>query len=84
MDTDDVILYELFDMVSSDSTLSLINVKSELRLLNTDITKVQDNITNIMSVLDESIYGHTHAKNQIMKVIGQWMSGETIRILLWV
>jgi len=76
MDTDDVILYELFDMVSSDSTLSLINVKSELRLLNTNITKVQDNITNIMNVLDESIYGHTHAKNQIMKVIGQWMSGE--------
>jgi len=76
IESDNIILYELFDMVTNDSALSLINVKSELRLLNTDITKVQDNISNIMSVLDDSIYGHTHAKNQIMKVIGQWMSGE--------
>ena len=74
--TDNIILYELFDMVTNDNTLSLIYVKNELRLLNTDITKVQDNINNIMNVLDESIYGHKHAKNQIMKVIGQWMSGE--------
>ena len=74
--TDNIILYELFDMVTNDSTLSLIHVKNEIRLLNTDITKVQENITSIMRVLDDSIYGHKHAKNQIMKVIGQWMSGE--------
>lgn len=74
--TDNIILYELFDMVTNDNSLSLIHVKNELRLLNTDITKVQDNINNIMNVLDDSIYGHKHAKNQIMKVIGQWMSGE--------
>ena len=74
--TDNIILYELFDMVTNDNSLSLIHVKNELRLLNTDITKVQENINNIMNVLDDSIYGHKHAKNQIMKVIGQWMSGE--------
>jgi len=74
--TDNIILYELFDMVTNDSSLSLIHVKNELRLLNTDIAKVQENINNIMNVLDDSIYGHKHAKNQIMKVIGQWMSGE--------
>jgi len=27
-------------------------------------------------VLDESIYGHESAKNQILKIIGQWMNGE--------
>ena len=74
--TDSIILYELFDMVTNDNTLSLIHVKNELRLLNTDIMKVQENINGIMNVLDDSIYGHKHAKNQIMKVIGQWMSGE--------
>ena len=67
IDTDNIVLYELFDMVTNDKSLSLIHVKSELRLLNADITKVKDNINNIMSVLDDSIYGHTHAKNQIMK-----------------
>lgn len=75
-DTDDIILYELFDMVVNDSTKSIVNVKNELQLLTTNIVKVQDSITTISTVLDDSIYAHTHAKNQIMKIIAQWMSGE--------
>jgi ATP-dependent Lon protease len=30
----------------------------------------------IIDVLDESIYAHSHAKNQILKIIAQWMNGE--------
>jgi len=30
----------------------------------------------INNVLDESIYSHIHAKNQIMKIIAQWINGE--------
>jgi len=75
-DTDDIILYELFDMVVNDNTTSLVNVKNELQLLNSNIVKVQENINTISSVLEDSIYAHTHAKNQIMKIIAQWMSGE--------
>lgn len=74
--TDNNILYELFDMLINDNSLSLTHVKNELRLLNLNTIKVQENINNIMNVLDNSIYGHKHAKNQIMKVIGQWMSGQ--------
>ena len=74
--TDNIILYELFDMVVNDSTISLVNVKNELQLLSNQIIKVQDNINTITKILDDSIYAHTHAKNQIMKIIGQWMSGE--------
>ena len=33
-------------------------------------------LKNIVDVLDESIYGHESAKNQILKIIGQWMNGE--------
>lgn len=75
-DTDNLILYELFDMVANDKTNSLTNVKNEIRLLKTNIGKVQDTINNVMEVLDSSIYAHTHAKNQIMKIIGQWMNGK--------
>ena len=74
--TDNLILYELFDMVVNDNTISLVNVKNELQLLSSQIVKVQDNINTISKILDDSIYAHTHAKNQIMKIIGQWMSGE--------
>lgn len=30
----------------------------------------------VEKALDDSIYSHTHAKKQIMKIIGQWMNGE--------
>lgn len=33
-------------------------------------------LDNIVTVLDDSIYGHESAKNQILKIIGQWMNGE--------
>ena len=40
---------------------------------NKEINRYLENITN---TLDESIYGHSHAKNQILKIISQWMTGE--------
>jgi ATP-dependent Lon protease len=30
----------------------------------------------ISEILDDSIYSHLHAKNQIMKIIAQWINGE--------
>jgi ATP-dependent Lon protease len=53
---------------------------------NTNITKkinnihkkwdvVNENMVEIKNVLDKSIYGHTTAKRQIERVIGQWVTG---------
>jgi len=33
-------------------------------------------LQNVSSILDQSIYGHTHAKEELVKIIGQWMNGE--------
>jgi ATP-dependent Lon protease len=41
-----------------------------------NILKVNEDISHIETVLDESIYSHAHAKNQIMKIIGQWINGK--------
>lgn len=41
-----------------------------------DISKFGDEIEKIEDVLNESVYGHSYAKNQIMKIICQWISGE--------
>lgn len=46
-----------------------------LRLKN-DIASFGNEIKDIEKSLDDSVYGHTHAKNQIMKIIGQWITGE--------
>jgi len=47
------------------------------------MTKLENNIIQfhqgsamIEKALEDSIYSHTHAKKQIMKIIGQWMNGE--------
>jgi hypothetical protein len=41
---------------------------------NTDF--VNKSIQDIIDTLDESIFGHEHAKKQILKIIAQWMNGE--------
>jgi ATP-dependent Lon protease len=48
---------------------SLENVYTQTREIHCDLE-------NITKTLDESIYGHRHAKNQILKIIAQWMNGE--------
>lgn len=37
---------------------------------------IHQDLDYITKTLDESIYGHSHAKNQILKIIAQWMNGE--------
>ena len=48
---------------------SLENIYTQTREIHNDLEK-------ITKTLDESIYGHRHAKNQILKIIAQWMNGE--------
>jgi hypothetical protein len=38
--------------------------------------EIHCDLENIIKTLDDSIYGHSHAKNQILKIIAQWMNGE--------
>jgi len=37
---------------------------------------IKTDLAEITNILDESIHGHSAAKNQILKIIGQWMTGE--------
>lgn len=67
---------DLYDHLHYDNTLSLSKTMSELSLINSNIKTIDSAMQNIMEVLDESIYGHSYAKNQIMKIIGQWMNGK--------
>jgi ATP-dependent Lon protease len=40
------------------------------------ICEIKNDLETVTQILDDSIHGHTNAKNQILKIIGQWMSGE--------
>jgi len=49
---------------------------SDASKINSDIKGVKTSIDGITQILDDSIYGHRHAKNQILKIIAQWINGE--------
>jgi ATP-dependent Lon protease len=70
--------YEIFDKIQKGLCPSqyLNKIMIELQTLKTNMKTIECNIKTVKNVLDESIYGHSHAKNQLMKVISQWMSGE--------
>jgi ATP-dependent Lon protease len=44
--------------------------------IETNITDFHNETQKIEESLENSIYSHTHAKKQIMKIIGQWINGE--------
>jgi ATP-dependent Lon protease len=72
-----------------DAICKIINEIPELHEKSSQIThtqqmsKLENSIIQfhlgsaiVEKALDDSIYSHTHAKKQIMKIIGQWMNGE--------
>ena len=66
----------LCKMVESiTSTTDMRSLNEMQRSINT-ANEFKYDLNNIVDILDESIYGHESAKNQILKIIGQWMNGE--------
>jgi ATP-dependent Lon protease len=72
----DLFMCEMYDQINTSNPISLTKTKNEITLLNTNISQIETAMKGIMEILDESIYSHSHAKNQIMKIIAQWMNGE--------
>ena len=59
-----------------DKTHSAAVVKiDEMLIMFKEIT---DYMSNVSTALDTAVYGHTTAKSQMMRVIGQWISGEQV------
>jgi hypothetical protein len=48
----------------------------DVRRAKQSALELRADLKTMSCALDESIYGHEHAKNQILKIIGQWMNGE--------
>jgi ATP-dependent Lon protease len=48
---------------------------SNIMSVKTKIHKIDNEMICIKKTLDKSIHGHNYAKNQILKIIGQWMNG---------
>ena len=51
-------------------------VQDKINNINDRNKNITTNIKNINNVLDNSIYGHTDAKRQVERIIGQWITGK--------
>lgn len=73
-------IVQVYDMMHSigepTSSLSLSKITSEFTKIHSSIDDIKHTLDDVTRILDESIHGHNHAKNQILKIIGQWMNGE--------
>jgi len=67
---------EIYDHLDYENPISLTKTIIDMNSLQNNIKSIENTMNSILKVLDDSIYGHTYAKNQIMKIIGQWMNGE--------
>ena len=68
-------------MVLKENIQKFINQHSNIELnifgsIQNKFDKIQHYINDVKSTLDTSVYGHNKAKNQIARVIGQWINGE--------
>jgi hypothetical protein len=70
-------IHDLVSVVLSESAgYSLYKTVQELEKVKSSVLEIRHNLTEITQILDDSIHGHSYAKNQILKIIGQWMNGE--------
>jgi len=53
-----------------------LNLVQDMHTLKSNITTISCQLEYMSNTLNDSIHGHNNAKNQIMKIIGQWMNGE--------
>ena len=70
------IIAEIFDKLYLENGHSLSKTITETNLIKTNIKQIESTMERISDTLDDSIYSHLHAKNQIMKIIAQWINGE--------
>jgi ATP-dependent Lon protease len=52
------------------------SITNELTKIEENISKINDYINNVKIILDNTVHGHKNAKNQIQRIISQWVNGE--------
>jgi ATP-dependent Lon protease len=69
-------IYDILYSIESTPSLSLCKTVQEIGKLQSSTRDIKANLEQITHTLDESIHGHSHAKDQILKIMAQWMNGE--------
>jgi endopeptidase La len=78
-DTSNIIANELYiDVLKLGNSFNntSLTVPSEIKDIKTNYKLISKYISDVKSILDESVHGHNKAKKQIERIVGQWINGE--------
>jgi len=75
--SDKCLVFDLACFSVHGGSTSVHSIYHDLEKVSELTDTVKGEMSNIVANLDKSIYGHNNAKNQILKIIGQWMNGKT-------
>ena len=64
----------IYDLMNDNTNVC--KIRGSMNIILQKIKGIETNLQNVTDALDASIHGHDYAKNQILKIIGQWMNGE--------
>ena len=67
-------IFDVLKMVKPNHTN--MNMYEQVSTIRKEIVNVEHKMDEINEFLEDSIYGHTKAKEQILKIVGQWINGE--------
>ena len=66
----------LDELISSFPTVASTNNKTDdIQLVENKLHGITKYMTEVRSILDTVVYGHTNAKKQLERIIGQWING---------
>ena len=69
---------DIYDMIVSKTEPGYFKqIFQECETIHKEIDATEKTMKNIIDILDQSIYAHNDAKNEILKIIAQWMNGKS-------
>ena len=72
----DVLMKHVKSQLKLDSSSDTSIIKEDIKHILCKWNNVTTTMNFVRSTLDKAIYGHTKAKRNIERIIGQWMNGE--------
>lgn len=84
LQTNKTVFNQLFDSLDDENMIDLftsfketsIVSKADIQEIENKYSEINTYMTNIKTVLDGAIHGHSKAKTQIERIIGQWINGK--------
>lgn len=61
---------------NENTVLNNPDIKQEITLINNNMKKITEYMSDVKVTLDKAVHGHDKAKKQIERIIGQWINGE--------